>query len=97
MDRAFRAQELAAALPSARSDCCGLHIQFSPCRWQLPSNYYTVNLPGPTGGPTIQATFVDANPFIIAYNATTNKYHSPYYVAHVRLPFLCSTLPCSVL
>ena len=50
----------------------------------MPATYYTTVLPGAAGGPTIQATFVDENPFIIAYNATTNKYHSAYYVAHVR-------------
>ena len=49
----------------------------------MPATYYSTVLPGAKGGPSIQATFVDENPFIIAYNATTNKYHSPYYVAHV--------------
>ena len=47
----------------------------------MPATYYTTLLPGPRGGPVIQATFVDENPFIIAYNSTTNKYHSNYYVS----------------
>ena len=47
----------------------------------MPATYYTTLLPGARGGPSIQATFVDENPFIIAYNSTTNKYHSNYYVS----------------
>ena len=53
--------------------------------------------PAQPAGPPFRQPLWDANPFIIAYNATTNKYHSPYYVAHVRPPFLCSMSPCSVL
>ena len=58
----------------------------------MPNTYYSTVLPGVAGGPSIQATFVDANPFIIAYNATTNKYHSGYYVNHVCLLRMLSTL-----
>ncbi len=50
----------------------------------MPATYFSTILPGVAGGPSIQATFVDENPFIIAYNATTQKYHSAYYVNHVR-------------
>lgn len=57
-------------------------------RWQLPSNYFSVDLPTVSGGPTIRAVFVDENPFIIAYNSTNNKYKSPYYIAHVGCPLL---------
>ena len=35
-----------------------------PRRWQLPSNYYYVDMPVPAGAPTIRAFFIDANPFI---------------------------------
>lgn len=36
-------------------------------RWQIPSNYFLVDLPTVTGGPKIRAFFVDANPFIARY------------------------------
>ena len=61
----------------------------------MPNTYYSTVLPGVAGGPSIQATFVDENPFIIAYNATTNKYHSPYYVAHVRPSASLSEVACA--
>lgn len=56
-------------------------------RWYLPETYYTVDLPTPAGGPTIRAIFVDANPFIEAYNTSSKaQYNTQYFQSHVSLP-----------
>ncbi len=52
--------------------------------WVLPTNYFTVELPVPAGAPSIQATFVDANPFIQAYNTSAKaQYQTEYFLSHV--------------
>ena len=33
---------------------------------------------------TIRGIILDANPFITAYAAPTNKYHTGYYIQNVR-------------
>ena len=46
---------------------------------------------------TIRGIFLVANPFITAYNTSTNKYHSPYYVENVRPLGACVFLRCLTL
>ncbi len=46
-------------------------------RWQIPSNYFLVDLPTTAGGPKIRAFFIDANPFIArcAMESETNQFY----------------------
>ncbi|KAK9919104.1 hypothetical protein WJX75_009438 [Coccomyxa subellipsoidea] len=57
-------------------------------KWQIPSNYFLVDLPTVTGGPKIRAFFVDANPFIASYNVTGQKYNKAYYQAHLNAAYI---------
>ena len=55
-------------------------------RWQLPSNYFYVDVPVPAGAPTIRAFFVDANPFIASCVRPTPFYALLFKAsAHAKL------------
>ena len=54
------------------------------CSWVLPSNYFYEDLPVPAGAPSVRAIFVDANPFIEAYNTSKKaQYYTEYFITHV--------------
>ncbi|KAK9918357.1 hypothetical protein WJX75_003475 [Coccomyxa subellipsoidea] len=57
-------------------------------KWQIPSNYFLVDLPTVAGGPKIRAFFVDTNPFIASYNVAGQKYKKAYFQAHLNSAYI---------
>ncbi|BDA48911.1 probable tartrate-resistant acid phosphatase type 5 [Coccomyxa sp. Obi] len=57
-------------------------------KWQIPQQYFSVDLPTVANGPKIKAFFIDSTPFIAAYNTTGNKYNTAYFQANLNPAYI---------